>query len=813
MNTLTNLALNNNKNNRIRSILIIISVFLSSLLLTTISLYVTGLIRYNKENAKFMYGSFYGIYKNVTPKQEENLKLHSEFDEIGKVSRAGYVLSDKTVTLRWADEVGIELTNMSAQLESGNFPTKENEITASKAFFQLYEIPNPKIGDSVVINWRPNLEQEYQKITLQISGFLKENPIEELFEEFTAFVSEKFFNKIPIENQRYNIYFSLHDSIDITSENAETVLTELANVCKIDKQMVDVNKNYLYWLLNIDIESIAACGIIALIVIIFSVSILYNIFQVGIVQKIQEYGKLKALGATKKQMKQIILREGMLLAIIGIPLGLLGGYLLTKSSFGFLINQANIAKENSILQLKMVPIFSFWMLMLSAFLSIVTVYLSLKRPMKIVSQISPIEAIRFQENRKKKNGWRKGKITMGVLDFTIANLSANKKRTISTICTMGLSCVLFVTLASFIGNMKEEYEARKEIEYGQFQLELNYSVEDTAYPENNLDYILKKNPINTELLEKIKVLDGVTGVQTRNLLAAKELDKNGNEIEKLMSILVLNEEDFNTEKLYGAEIGELNYYNASKDIIYFGWSSALDSTEYQIGQTLSLYLFDGKNKVKFHPVLAGSFGSIEADWVITEEIYQNLGLNKACFGTLWVDCKPKDVEKVEYQLKQLIGQVEHVELSSFQDALKLGKLSISMMKLLTYGFLAIIGLISFMNLANTMIISIITRKQEFGILQAVGMTNHQLNISLQLEGFLFSFGTILIAFLIGTPLGYVLFSYGKSKQFYGLNVYHFPFVEMCMIILLVGGLQLILSFLLSRNLKKESIIERIRYQG
>ena len=84
-------------------------------------------------------------------------------------------------------------------------------------------------------------------------------------------------------------------------------------------------------------------------------------------------------------------------------------------------------------------------------------------------------------------------------------------------------------------------------------------------------------------------------------------------------------------------------------------------------------------------------------------------------------------------------------------------------KLGCYLFMAIVGLIGFMNLANTMIINITTKKQEYGVLQAVGMTNKQLNLSLQIQGLIFTVGTICVALAAGLPLGYALFSYAKHN--------------------------------------------------
>ncbi|MDE7477583.1 MAG: ABC transporter permease, partial [Lachnospiraceae bacterium] len=93
----------------------------------------------------------------------------------------------------------------------------------------------------------------------------------------------------------------------------------------------NVNKLYLIYKLDPGNETIMVCAVVCVVVIIFSVIVLYNIFQVGIIQKVQEYGKLKAIGATRKQMKQIIFREGMYLACIGIPLGLLLGIGVAKA--------------------------------------------------------------------------------------------------------------------------------------------------------------------------------------------------------------------------------------------------------------------------------------------------------------------------------------------------------------------------------------------------------------------------------------------------------------------------------------------------
>ena len=102
---------------------------------------------------------------------------------------------------------------------------------------------------------------------------------------------------------------------------------------------------------------------------------------------------------------------------------------------------------------------------------------------------------------------------------------------------------------------------------------------------------------------------------------------------------------------------------------------------------------------------------------------------------------------------------------------------------------------------------------EYGVLQAVGMTNKQLNLCLQLQGLIFTVGTICVALVVGLPLGYVLFAYAKHNGIFGMNVYHVPITPILAMILLVSLLQIVLSCVLSSNLKKETLVERIRYQG
>ena len=149
MNSLTSLAISNNKKNKIRSILIIITILLSTMLVTIIGTFTYGSIKHNIQSAEERYGSYFGTYANITEMQIREMKLRSEFSDMGFMSYAGKVDIDKDSKLYWADDAVLSLTNLRKQLISGTFPEQENEIVAQKDFFATLGYQDPEIGDEV----------------------------------------------------------------------------------------------------------------------------------------------------------------------------------------------------------------------------------------------------------------------------------------------------------------------------------------------------------------------------------------------------------------------------------------------------------------------------------------------------------------------------------------------------------------------------------------------------------------------------------------------------------------------------------------
>ena len=805
MKTITKLAWSDNRKNRTRSVLIMLSIFLTTLLLSAIATFGYGQIRFQSVNAEEFYGSYYGTYVGVTEDQIAEMQKRSEFDRIGRAASVGEIENTRKISMMWIDGETIQLTNMEKQLQEGTFPEQENEIAGQKAMFDRLGYPDAEPGDTVTIPFRRNTQEKYQEKAFIISGIMKPTLIEQENQSYTAYISQTCYEALyPPQERAYNIYFTLADTVSVNSYDLEMTIQELAQACGINPENAMENSYYSMWVLDPGAEMITGCVVVALIVIFFAVLVIYNIFQVGLVQKIQEYGKIRALGATKKQMKKLVFREGMMLALISVPAGLIVGTTVSIFFMNIWLSQSAVFGSEDVVQVNMV---SIPLLLICAAAALLTVWIALKRPMKMVSRISPIEAVRFQGDSKKNHGFRKGKRQMSIHQLTNANMAMNRKRTIITIISMGLSCVLFVVVANFTGNVSTRYDARKQVPYGQFQIDLTYSTNDTAYPENNLDSILRNDPLDEEFVEEIKELDGVTDVKIRYMMYTK--DQNGN----LASIGVLNREQFEDEAYQGSLKGEVDYDQAAENgNILYGWSYFIEDSGYDLGDTVTMTMGDAGGEAEFRGVMSGAFGSTNYDWIITDQTYEQLGLSGKSISTIWVDCDAQDCETVRSGLEKLLTDKQHYELTSYQGTLETSESSLGMFETLAYGFLFLEGLIAFMNMANTMIISIITRKRELGVMQALGMTNKQMNHMLRNEGIIFTLGSILVSLIVGMPAGYAFFCYGREHGFFGLEIYHIPFTEIIAMVIILSILQISLSYILSRNVKRESIVERIRYQ-
>lgn len=806
MKTTTKLAASNIKTNKSRTVLISISVMLTTMLLTVIALSGYGFAKEQRVNAAKRYGEHFGGYVRVSNEIYEKMKIHGEFLDVGKMTNfASVSLEDADGILSYMDETAQKLGHVSTS--EGTLPVKENEIAGQKGFFESAGFKNPRIGDRVSLSYR--IGDAYVTTgEFVISGFMAESEANDLKKVYGAYVSEAFFENAVLEEDRsYNVVFKVKGAEELNEDQMKEKIENLAEELGLDKTQVVINTAYLMWLLDPGIETIGICSVIAILVVLFSALVIYNIFYVGIIQKVQEYGKLRALGTTKKQIKNILLKEGMILAGIGVAAGLLLGTLVSNLFFQWLMGE--MYKDLSMTDMETVSVFNLPLMLLAAAISFITVYISLIKPMRVAAGISPVEAMRYQEDSVKGKGTRNGYSSINVMRLTMSNLARNKKRTLTTIFTMGLSCVMFVVIANVAGNMDAAYEARKQVEKGDFYIALDCNANDTAYPENNLNHVQQQNLMSDEWLDQIRSLDGVTKVETRKAIRALRENVNGEDDELYTAVLALSKEDY--QKLE-AECGIIDYDSANRNNeIVFGSDYWMDTYGYKIGDEVKLTFYDGDREIPMTFTLTGSTeaGSM---FMLTQEQLEALNLTENMTVDVWVSCEKDKLASVQSALEEMTAGSEYYELNTYQDAYKLSNMGVVMTKGALYALLGIIGVIGFMNMANTLITSIITRRRELGILQAIGMTKKQLSYMLQMEGLVFTAGTLLVSLSFGNLLGYLAWMKCKAEHIFGISTYSVPIAELLAMTGILFVLQMVLSGYMSGYLQKEALIERIRHQ-
>jgi len=242
MTTIQNIALSNLKQDKIRSTLITLSIFMSTLLLMAIATFGLGFTRIGKANAIEWYGDYFGTFSGVSETDVREMERRSEFTEIGLRGTLGIVDAEKPLMLFYFDDMALSMQGYPRDLSEGAFPVRENEIIGSKTFFAILGLKNVEVGQKVNLSYRINLESTFEPAEFIISGILKERSDGSL--DSIAMVSkEHYLNKITSDERRYRAYFRMDESVKVNAGNAKEIMEELAVKCGIDERGVLAN----YW--------------------------------------------------------------------------------------------------------------------------------------------------------------------------------------------------------------------------------------------------------------------------------------------------------------------------------------------------------------------------------------------------------------------------------------------------------------------------------------------------------------------------------------------------------------------------------------
>lgn len=818
MKMTTRVAYCNMRHYKSKNILIGIAIILTTLLLFVIPSIGKDMVEVNFAVINKIYPTWHVLYRNVDESTVMKLAAHHDVKTYGLRSDAGYMnLEDATVSMMYMDRTGMELYKV--KLKEGQLPQKENDIVVSKGILEALG-QNGKIGDTITVPYQilkdDGLDYTKEK-DFRICGFLADNENSKEQKQYTSLVSEAFLKaEIPVEQVKYRFLLQVNGQKGNTTADYTETIQNIARQFGISEDDMNINKEYLA-ANYVDPATIPVIVGIMLIVVLAGIITIYSVYYVSMNQRVREFGKLKAIGATKRQLRQIVLREGMGVALFAIPIGLLIGTVAVKV---VLLQFVEHAKDSNVLITEAykvvakgeVQLYYWWIYLLAIAVTLCTVYLSLMKPMRMAAKVSEIEAMRYQGGSKRQKSSRKGYQFLNIGRLTKRNLAENKKKSTITIVSMAVTGI-FVMMVATVLSCANPMESAKSSIVGQYEISPIVESGNKEHPEYEWAEVQKNNPLNEGLKQQIEELDGVERVDVFTALKV-----SGGPFEEKIGTEFINgvPEEYAEELKKGITEGNVTYEELkSGDKVILDRALLHWYPDIKVGDKLKLNIHDGDNTFQKEIEVAaiGEYGTGLTNYnclIMAKEGAEKLTINNSSSYFQVIADKDYD-EALEASLQAIVDGSGRLQMRTWKNEYDTWENAIQMTRGACYAFIIILAAISIMNLINTMINSVHVRKKELGMMQAIGMSDRQLMKMLQLEGIFYTVGTLIISIGVGSLAGYPLFLYAKRTGMFDISTYHYPVTAAIIIILTLFVIQMLLAIFIAKSVRKDSLIERIRF--
>ncbi|MCB7520262.1 FtsX-like permease family protein [[Clostridium] hylemonae] len=826
MNIITKTAFANFKKNRSRNILIGAAIALTAMLLTIVPTVVFGSVDLRFTAVDNLYPTFHGMFRDVDEKAAQKMTGDARMTDTGLREDAAYMVCDDTdasISMVYCDRNTVKLNRL--KLKEGELPRRADEIVVSEGLLKVMGLKGG-IGDKITVPYQPvmadGLGQAAEK-EFTITGMTEDS--EEAVEKniYSALISDKFAEEIiPAGEHRYRVYFSVAGAKGKTTDAIKDNIKEIGKSYNIGETDIVENGEYLF-ANYVDPAMYAGMVILMVIIVLAGILTIYSIYYVSMMNKVQEYGKLKAIGSTKRQIRQLVFREGFTVAAAAVPVGLmlgLGvGILLVNGMVSSDLASDNLMAEEmkKIIADGGVSLVKPWILLLAAAVSCVSVYISLLRPMQKAAKISAIEAIRFQgTDKEKKKKQRRGYEEMNIRRLTASNLGRNKRRTVVTIVTLGITGILFVVVATILSCMNPKTMAM-DTTRGDIHITLNSESGNKMHPERELSNIQKNNPLTEELKEQIVSIDGVDRIETYTGVSAalEELrEDDGRPLETGLG--GLSEEAMKELDRYVTEgsLADDSLKDGTGIILSGGYVKSYPGADWKTGDKVHLLIEDGdevvKREFKIVAVTDAPYGLTGNGFILPSSVLEDICENDVT-DDFYIFTEKGKAGSVAEAVKQLTDGQEFLQMDTWKDAYAQSEKSIGFMLYGCYGLMFVFGLIGILNLVNTMINSVYIRRRELGVLQAVGLSGKQTVRMLQLEGLFYTAGTLLLSVGAGSIAGYGCFLWARAESIMSIRTYEYPVVPVVVLAAIILVVQILITYMVNNSFKKQSLIDRVRF--
>ncbi len=667
------------------------------------------------------------------------------------------------------------------ELVKGRLPELANEIAVSEYFLSAYGL-DARIGETVGLD----TESFYGDYT--VTGIL--DGAGEKESNTCVVVSKAALMQWPgFDPAGYRAYIHFKNDGKLDQEAMATHCRQIAT--QFGSPHVGMNSSY-FASNSKSIDFVAIFGIAAL-VLAGGYVVIQSIFRISVNDKIQSYGQLRTIGATPKQLQRIVKKESRRLGGIGILVGILLGmggglFLFPKGFHGAYYGVAVL-----------LTVVVCWFM----------VSISVHRPVKIAANISPLEAVRFSAGQEKTCSRKKHR-KLSPVSMGFANFGRDRKKSVSIAISLSLGGILLLVVSSMVLTRSPQQVARLFFPDGDYKIYLS-----SEQPEEEI--MAAGNPLNEELRQKILSVDGVTDVLVirRSLHAKFETSESA---EAGMCDMLTDTNYVDVEAVLVSGSMPTDAHSILLGTNYNKYHADMDvgaTMELSLGQETTTViisgLFDTAKMTNGHGALALDSAALFAP----EELFYELYPKIESFDYSWsIVSDPKKAESVESGLQEVVSGCSNLGLDTIATHIKYEK----MQSRIVFGSLQALSWLIFLfgvvNLINTTLSNQVSRKRENSILCSVGLTGNQLCQMSVIEGMCYALFAALTVLILGLPLSMAICVEVSKKSFAGVVVpYQFPFLEMGLFLLVLFGIEGILSVWMVRRQKKQSLVEQIRAQG
>ncbi|MGN0395276.1 MAG: ABC transporter permease [Coprococcus sp.] len=859
---------------RKRNIIAIIAIILTTLLFTalfTVSMSINS--SYQTYTFRQIGGYNHGTFKDVTDEQIAAISAHSKVKATGERKLIS-VLSDGVFS-KVPAEISFMEENCAkwsyAEPTEGRLPQSGMEIAMDTNALSLLGIDR-KLGAEVTLTYTVedvNMKKYEKTDTFNLVGWWEYDDISPVH---YINVSEEYVDSVETEAVAAGLdpfYSDLNvmmaSSVDIRGQ-MEQVDKDLGysweNRNEADSARIGVNWGYTSYQLGESMDAGMILAIVSLLVLVIFTGylIIYNIFQISVTGDIRFYGLLKTIGVTPKQLRRIIRQQALFLCVIGIPVGLLLGYVIGAVLTPVVMKNTSLGADVSTIST------SPFIFVVAALFALVTVLLSCARPGRIAAKVSPVEATKYTEAVQ---GKKKRRVTRGakVYQMAFANLGRNKKKTILVIISLALSVVLLNVLVVFVNgfdmekymdkqtcadfivsstdyfryNQAEEYISQNEImdiadHTTQTSAGSGYVVSGTNtevwigseewknnqsfyFPEDEIEDMYAKKETRDGMVSETAIIEGLDE-ELFQKLTVLEGDLSQLFKDNSNSIALTVDDDYGNISNYEnyPALGDSITVRYISDAYYID-SRTGDKCDENTPDEFREYFIADSHDVEYTVCayvavpysmsmrysLPGGYSMVLPVDRLAEDSMQSVIPLFYLFDT-------PDSE-AENEAEEYLADLTSADLSRLmyesKATLRAEFENFQKMFLLLGGLLcAIIGLVGILNFFNAIMTGILSRKREFAVLQSVGMTNKQLKNMLVYEGLFYALSASVFALILSVILNPLASKILENMfWFFSAGFTILPVLFAIPVFTLLGWL---IPSVMYGQTAKHSIVERLR---